>query len=147
MLIDKNTNHFHLETKFIEQAELTGFSTGKFVYLDVYGTYKLAYPSTDVITSCVQGVIWEIIGDIGFYLNTSFGPLKYRFPYGPEYFNKVDGVVVEDSVNDTLIPGILGEKLWLSTDGGVKSTRSTILLGYKTTYGMIYRPEFIDYPI
>lgn len=152
MHIDKTKNHFHLDIKYIDQ--IAPGVPGQFVYLDNHGDYKLAISisyddatyDTNAIKSNVQGVIWSIIGDVGFFIKTSYGSLKYREPLGPEYFNKNSNeIVIENEPNINMLPGKLGDKLWLSTTvpGNVQLEESNILLGYKTSYGMLYRPEYI----
>jgi len=259
MLKDKTINHFHLDKKFIKQLNLDGFAPGKMVYLDTDGIYKLAYVSDDLITSCIQGVIWEVIDESGFYLNCEFCELRYRFPLTGEYFNKFDtnswtfedssvinvstcnitastpitytnspdytkgtpveiisssifgtfistgtsscsgikqfpndfeydnivtsatsesklysivtynlydsdfsvmmtisitlsaesvetGEVREDSPNNDYIPGQVGNILFLGGNGGYSIAQSNVIVGYKTNYGIVYRPEFLNYP-
>lgn len=145
-MLDKTKNHFHIDPKLIYQKIEPEFKPGKFVYLSETGIYKLA-KATSEIESNVQGIIWEVFTD-SFYLKTQFGPLSYRYPFGPEYFNKtVLGFVDEKSPNIN-IPGNIGDKIWLSYNkpGGMESfnpSSYSLLLGYKTDYGMVYRPEFV----
>lgn len=150
MHIDKTKNHFHIDIKYVAQAPVG--VPGQFVYIASTGDYDLAISleSKDppsVLRSNVQGVIWSNVGSKGFFIKTAFGPLKYREPFGPDFFNKTeDGLVIENEPNLDLLPGTLGVKLWLSStvQGGVQLEESNILLGYKTEYGMLYRPEFIQ---
>ena len=147
MHVDKTKNHFHIDIKFINQDNHS-MVPGDFVYVNNSGIYNLAISSIlpdDNITSNVQGVIWSIL-EHGFFIKTSFGPLKYREPFGPEFFNKdTNGNVLENSPKNELLPGDLGDKLWLSQTfpGKLQTTESNILIGYKSNFGMIYRPEFV----
>jgi hypothetical protein len=144
MQADKTKNHFHIDIKYIDQIP-NGLNQGQFVYVDTTGEYKLAISSTDKSKSNVQGVVWSLL-ESGFFIKTSFGPLKYREPFGPEYYNKDEnGNAIELEPISSLIPGDLGDRLWLSSviPGGMQTQESNILLGYKTNFGMIYRPEFV----
>lgn len=144
MQADKTKNHFHIDIKYIDQDPM-GMIPGQFVYVDNDGIYKLAIMSDEKISSNVQGVVWSLLKN-GFYIKTSFGSLKYREPFGPLFFNKNnDGETLEFEPNNDLIPGDLGDKLWLSgvVAGAVQSSENGVLIGYKTNFGMIYRPEFV----
>lgn len=150
----KSKGHIHNDPKLIQQSDkFSDLPIGKFVYLDKDSkSYKLALSTTDQRKSWVQGLVWSHIGDptdkskfSKFYLRVAPGPMSYRFPLTKDYFN-TDG-----SVNNTVIPGQFGDILWLSeTDpGGMQtnkpiSTHLRLIIGYKTNYGFLYQPKYIE---
>lgn len=124
---DKSISHFHLDPKYILQKP-TGLCLGQFVFLDIDGLYKPAI-STSEQQSNVQGFVYA--KDIeGFWLKSGYGPIEYRFP-----------------VDDTFsVPGTLGDEVFLSAtvSGGMQATQPAtwpFIVGYKTDYGLLYRPD------
>ncbi len=128
---DKSISHFHLDPKLIQQTDAkTTLDIGKFVYLDTDGIYKLAISNGTEIQANVQGYVWSFVGNDAFYLKSGFGPLEYRFPLP----------------GDFSIPGNVGDELYLSASsyGDMQTTTPSaygFIVGYKTDYGMLYRPD------
>jgi len=144
---DKTVGHSHTDPRLIQQNGCTStLSIGQVVYLDADGIYKPARSSA-IDESNIQGIVWSFVGNNQFYLKTSIGPLRYRFPYTKNFFNTTGlGKVDEYSPLNTKFPGNIGGKLYLSETipGELQSEEPTylpVIVGYKTSYGMIYRPD------
>jgi len=138
---DKTISHIHHDPKLIEHDYPVNFVPGQILYMHESGQYKLAYAS-DFKPSQVIGVVWSIVDDRHFWLKCEPCPMSYRFPFAKSYFNQIGGVVQE---NNSTLPGQMGVKLWLSetVPGYVQLVKPTYptLVGYRTEYGMIYRPD------
>lgn len=146
--IDKTKNHFHTDPKLIEQTNVSNdLLIGQLVYLDEDGLYKPAI-ATDRLKSNIQGIVWSFIGKNQFYLSMEPKPLFYRFPFIPNWFsNDFDGLN-ENAPLYSQIPAPLGHKVYLSESipGGMSATppsdiKLTVIVGYRTEYGLLYRPE------
>lgn len=135
----KTIGHIHTDPKLIQQTDCrTSLVIGKPVFLDIDGLYKLAYISTDDQTSNIQGLVWGFLGKDKFLLRATPGPMEYRFPLTKTYFD-ISGVPL-----NSMIPGSLGDIIWLGTSPGEYSTtKSTFIIGYKTAYGFVYQPKNI----
>jgi hypothetical protein len=161
--LDKTKNHFHQDPKLIEQINCsTTLMIGQIVYQDHDGVYKPAQAITRH-TCNVQGVVWSFIGQNKFYLKTEPGPMYYKFPFIPDWFVKdVYNHVYENAIIYKNIPGAIGEKVYLShtIPGGMMADpfktktiydyyvdvlgfnpKYSVLIGYRTDYGLLYRPE------
>ena len=149
-LKNKTVGHYHSDPVLIYQNNAKyDLKIGCPVYLDyTTNAYKLA-SANQIISANVIGVVWKFIGNNKFYLKMNSGPMKYKLPLGIDYFNKDEfGTVIENSPNNLLIPGNYGTTLWLSDSvpGGLQTTRplfNTVIIGYKTEYGYLYRPKII----
>jgi hypothetical protein len=149
---DKTIGHIHTDPKLIQQTNCKNtLKIGMLVYVDPYDElYKPALSTPIEITSNVLGVVWGFVGANKFYLRTLPGPMEYRFPLTKDYFNMNGKVIDELSPNNDLIPGDLGDRLWLSEtqEGRMQSTKPlggniTLMVGYKTKYGFVYQPKYI----
>jgi hypothetical protein len=146
---DKTISHYHTDPKLIEQENIgLVFTPGQLLYLDDDGVYKLAIATSEK-ESNVIGMVWSILGPNHIYLKVEPTPCQYDLPLGENWFNvSGDGKVVINSPNDSKIPGSIGQILFLSETvaGGIQDEApniagSTFIVGYKTKYGFLYRPE------
>ena len=146
---DKTIGHIHTDPRIIYQPDAKEtLEIGMVVYLDCDGVFKpaLAVPEK----SDVAGVIWSFEDVHHFYLHQGDGPMLYRFPLTPDYFSKdSDGRVRENAPDITLIPGNLGDPLYLSPDnpGRLTHVKPTgineceVQVGIKMAYGFLYQPS------
>lgn len=132
--IDKTFNHFHTDPKLISQEDCANYlKLGQFVYLDNNGFYYPALSQKDYpFRAIVVGVVWQFEGKDQFYLKCEPGPLYFRFP----------------NYNSNSIPGKNGCILYTSDiiPGGVTDQAPEdvqFIIGYKTNYGILFRPERI----
>lgn len=146
---DKTIGHIHTDPKLIIQPNCKSIlSIGMLVYLNPNNELYLPAISTDEeITSNVQGIIWNFVGDDKFLLKILPGPMEYRFPLPKEFFN-ISGNTITPNI--TYIPGNYGDRLWLSETkpGRMQSNKPTfpnipLIVGYKTPYGFLYQPKYI----
>ena len=157
--IDKTKNHFHQDPKLIVQEKAAKtLMIGQIVYLDDDMIYKPAI-ATSRQKCNIQGVVWSFVGKNEFYLKTEPGPMYYKFPFVPTWFvTDAYNVVYENALLYQNIPGAIGEKVYLSNTvpGGLMSDpyksltifnsvsfdhKYSVLIGYRTEYGLLYRPE------
>jgi len=139
---DKTISHIHQDPRIIEHDYPVDFVPGQIVYMDDNGEYKLANSSTFKESQAI-GVVWSIVDSTHFWLKTEPCPLFYRFPLAKSYFNVIGNDVQE---NNSTLPGQMGVKLWLSETipGYVQINKPSTyptLIGYRTEYGMLYRPD------
>jgi hypothetical protein len=147
---DTTVSHFHTDPKLISQVGCKfSLKVGRFIYLDADGIYKLALSSASEIESNIQGYVWSFLDNDNFYLKSGIGPASYRFPLEPDFFDTdINGHVIENQVNALMVPGALGDRIWLSetVPGAIQSDRPSsypVSLGFKTEYGFMYRPDVI----
>jgi hypothetical protein len=142
---DKTIGHFHIDPVFVPQVSAADtLEAGQILYLDNDGLYKPALAVEDKQINIV-GIVWDIT-PTGFYLRTTPGPMQYRLPLPASYFNlDVNGRPDENNPNTAKIPGNFGQKLYLSETipGGLQLDKPAfaVIVGYKTKYGFIYRPD------
>jgi len=147
---DKTVSHLHTDPKLITQIGCQStLKVGQFVYLDTDDLYKPGLSGSSKQKTFIHGYVWSFIDEDHFYLRMSVGPVKYRFPFGPEFFlTNGDGTVDEYNVNPFKIPGNIGDRLWLSETepGGVQIFKPKVwplAVGFKTEFGLYYRPDTI----
>lgn len=145
---DKTIGHIHTDPRIIYQPDAQEtLEIGMLVYLDCDGVFKpaLAVPEK----SELAGVVWSFEGPHNFYLHQGDGPMLYRFPLTPEFFSSDgDGRVRENAPDPILIPGHLGDLLYLSPTepGRMTHVRPTgideceVVVGKKMQYGFLYQP-------
>ena len=168
-LKNRTVGHFHVDPILIQQTnakEDLGNSIGRPVYLAANGKYYLAQANTEESANVV-GVIWSFLGPHKFYLKCSTGPLIYRFPL-PGYFFEPVFLGIDENTNTDIwsidpnipnievLPGEVGDMLWLSKDipGEFVSQRPVqgldpnppqlVILGFKTHTGYMFRPKIIE---
>lgn len=145
---DTSINHFHTDPILVYQPYVRNtLQIGQLVYLDSSNFYKPAI-ATSRVKSNVQGIVWHFVNRDYVYIKTQPGPLFYRFPFVPNWFVKADGVIQENALLYSKVPGSMGEKLFLSDTipGGMtnflpKSNLYRTLVGIKTDYGVLFRIE------
>ena len=147
MQFDKTISHYHTDPKVINQQDIGLYEPGTIMYLDAFSGYYKPAIANDFNSSCVMGFIWQVYGANKVSLKTEFCHLQYGTPLWETWYNKIDGKVDPTSPNWHKIPGELGRQLYLSETvaGAVQANYPTggykVIIGYKTLYGMIWRPE------
>lgn len=148
MLIDKTIGHYHTDPKIVEQDGIGLYDPGTVFYLDVDGIYKPAI-ATSLKTASVAGFMWQAFGPNKAAIKVESCHLEMNYPYLPSqfFYNLSNGLI--DPLQPKL-PGKPGNRLYLSEteEGKVQAfyprSRYIVVIGYRTLYGMTWRPEIIS---